>query len=94
MPLGAKKANDKSSQDAWHLFTAINWNMDFFVTADFALLGQIRSIQDKKLRKQLTALALSPTDLCQTLEVEPMTEKELDAETQKFRLFNFTPTHN
>lgn len=78
------KVTDRSSQDAWHLYTAINWKMDYFVTADTKLLGQIRSIKDKKLRGRLTTIALSPAALCKSLKVEPMTDEELAEQIKGF----------
>lgn len=72
------KLTDKSSQDAWHLYCAIKLRMDFFLTADSTLFGQVRSIPARIVRQRLAKLVARPFELCRHLEIEPLSDQQFE----------------
>jgi len=70
---------EKKYQDAWHLFCIQKYNLDAFLTMDMKLVGQIKSISDKKLRNELLYIVKNPTQLCEEIGVSPMTDEEINA---------------
>ena len=72
------KKSDKSSQDAWHLACAIKLKMNYFLSSDSKLYGQICSINDYLLRKKLVQIFMRPFELCERLRIEPLSDKEFE----------------
>lgn len=70
-------AGEKTSQDAWHLFCAIRYKFDFFLTCDMTLISQIKSISEKRLRECFLGIVKSPRELCDLLAISPMSDFEM-----------------
>lgn len=71
------KSKDVNSQDAWHLHCTIAFGMDAFLTMDTTLVGQIRSIPNKTMRETRLKYVRIQSELCETLEIPKLTDKEL-----------------
>ena len=68
--------SDKSNQDAWHLFCVGLLKLDYLLTCDTALLGQIKSIRNQQFRKRLLKTVLLPKNLCELMGLEGATESD------------------
>lgn len=67
----------KSSQDAWHLYCIQKHGLDVFLTMDFALMRQIRSIADKSLRERVEKIVRTPEDLCADFGISALGNDEI-----------------
>ncbi len=69
-----KGQEKKNIKDAWHIYTANKYGMDYLLTTDLNLIKDIDKKEDSKLVKSLTVKVISPKDLGKKLGVDPMSE--------------------
>lgn len=59
----------KSNQDAWHIHSVLNHQLDYFLTGDSKLIRQIKSIQDENIKSKLLKIVKTPKALCEELQI-------------------------
>lgn len=65
----------KNSQDAWHLYTAEKYGLDYFVTMDFKFLRTIAAQKNSRAISNLKTKAISPEELGSLLKLIPISPR-------------------
>ena len=61
-------------KDAWHIYTANEYGLDFFVTMDFNIVRSVQSQKGNKVIKALNVQVVTPEDLGRQIEMRPMSK--------------------
>ena len=67
-----KCLGEKNIKDAWHIYTADKYGMNFFLTMDFKIVKTIQSQKGNKDIKGLKVQVVTPQMLGEMIEIQPM----------------------
>lgn len=84
-------SKDRTSQDAWHLYSAKTLGLKF-VSCDTKLKDQIRSIADRRVRQALSDVYVLPSELCDELGLSKASDEEFDELSRQVSSLAFQST--
>ncbi len=67
-----QQLGEKCSQDAWHIRTAENYGLSYFLTTDRSLLKACKSLSKKEPLKSLKVRVVNPEELGDLLGIKPV----------------------